>query len=191
MSSSSISAWLNWRTGLASVLIATLISVALFSLTDVNFSLSGLDLFFAVTTAISLAFNLWQLIRDKYKYAPLKNSLVGLFNDLKGRQLRAHQRILLITTPEGMSLDVEATRIQFYDFVQEMIQSLEQLREHVVASIHTVDPEVSNQHVFRAGDFGLTDQERKFKEEALQRFHQQARTAGAPGTPAAPGATPR
>src|SRR5690606_17733860 len=132
-----MSRWLNFRSIITAILLSLLISWGLFSAKGEEFKLSGLDLFFALTTLISLAFNLWQLFRDKYKYTPLKNSLIGLFNDLKGKQLRAHQRSMLIYTKHGLELPIEAARLEFYDFAQEMFQSLDQLREHVVASIQT------------------------------------------------------
>ena len=121
---------------------------------------------------------MWQLFRDRYKYEPLKNSLIGLFNDLKGRQLRAHQRQLLITSNAGMAAPVEAVRLEFYDFVEETKMSLEEVREHVVASIYTLDPNASTQQVFRAAEFGLNMKERQFREEGMDRFIQQSRVAG-------------
>lgn len=165
-----MSHWLNFRTVIGSLAIGALLSYGLFTLTDRQFSLSGLDLFFAITTVISLGFNLWQLFRDQYKYEPLKNSLIGLFNDLKGKQLRAHQRSMLIFSKQALELPVEATRLEFYDFAQEMSQSLDQLREHVVASIQTLDPNASTQQVFRAAEFGLTEQERRFRTQGMERF---------------------
>lgn len=180
--------WLNWRTAVGSIVLSVTFAVTLFAWTGQPFSLSGLDLFFAITTIISLGFNLWQLFRDRYKYAPLKDSLIGLFNDLKGRQLRAYQRQLLITSSASMSLPLDAVRLEFYDFVQETAQSLEQLREHVVASIHTLDPDASTQQVFRAAEFGLNEQERQFRQEGMQRFIENTRLApqGGPQTQAPP-----
>src|SRR5690606_8196316 len=90
--------------------------------------------------------------------------------DLKGKQLRAHQRSMLIYTKHGLELPIEAARLEFYDFAQEMFQSLDQLREHVVASIQTLDPDASTQQVFRAAEFGLTDQERRFREKGMEKF---------------------
>lgn len=173
-----INSWFNWRTAIGSILLGLLIAGTLFLSTGQSFSLSGLDLFFAITTVISLGFNLWQLFRDRYKYAPLKNSLIGLFNDLKHRQLRAHQRQILITSPAGMTASVEAVRLEFYDFVEETKMSLEEVREHVVAAIYTLDPDASTQQVFRAAEFGLNAKERQFREEGMDRFIQDSRLAG-------------
>ena len=160
--------WFTWRVAVGSIVLG------------LAFSLSGLDLFFAITTVISLGFNLWQLFRDRYKYTPLKDSLIGLFNDLKGRQLRAYQRQLLITSPAGNALAREAIQPEFYDFAAETTHSFEQLREHVVAAIHTLDPEASTQQVFRASEFGLNEQERRFRTEGMERFIQNARAAAQP-----------
>lgn len=170
-----MNAWLNWRTGISSITLALLMTLSLIQLTDKEFSLSGLDLFFATTTVISLGVNLWQLFRDRYKYTPLKNSLIGLFNDLKSRQLRAYRRQQLITSSSGAALSLEAIRLEFSDFGYETTQSLDQLREHVVAAIHTLDPDASTQQIFRASEFGLTDKERQFREEGMERFIENAR----------------
>lgn len=177
-----MSLWLNWKTAIASISLGLIVSFALFLLTGRSFMLSGLDLFFALTTIISLGFNLWQLFRDRYKYEPLKNSLIGLFNDLKSRQLRAHQRQLLVTSEAGAAATAEAMRLEFYDFVEETKIGLEQLREHVVAAIHTLDPEASTQQVFRAAEFGLTKKEREFREEGMDQFMENARAARAETT---------
>lgn len=180
-----MSGWFTWRTAIGSVVLGVFFAGALFWFTQRPFSLSGLELFFTITTLISLGVNLWQLFRDRYKYAPLRDSLIGLFNDLKGRSLRAYQRQLLITSPAGMALPLEAVRLEFYDFVQETTQSLEQLREHVVAAIHTLDPNASTQEVFRAAEFGLTEQERQFRKDGMDRFMASSRAAAPPGSPEA------
>ena len=61
--------WFNWKTAIGSIAFGLLFAVTLFIWTGQPFSLSGLDLFFALTTVISLGFNLWQLFRDRYKYS--------------------------------------------------------------------------------------------------------------------------
>ena len=127
------------------------------------------------------------MFRDRYKYAPLKNSFIGLFNDLKGRQMRAYQRQLLITSPAGQAASVESVRLEFYDFVQETMQSLEQLREHIVAAIQTLDPETSTRQIFRAAEFGLNEQERRFREEGMERYMRGTGMAGQPASTTAGG----
>lgn len=178
-----ISGWFTWQTAIGSVVLAVIFAGVLFWFTKQPFSLSGLELFFTLTTIISLGFNLWQLFRDRYKYAPLRDSLIGLLNDLKGRQLRAYLRQQLITSHAGMTLPIEAIRLEFYDFVQGTTQDLEQLKEHIVASIHTLDPNVSNKEVFRAAEFGLTDQELQFRKEGMERFIAASRAPATPGSP--------
>ena len=182
----------TFKSAVGSIVCGLVFAVALVYWTDRTFTLSGLDLFFAVTTVISLGFNLWQLFRDRYKYAPLKNSLIGLVNDLKNRQLRAHGRQILITSPAGVASSAEAVRLEFYDFAEETKLSLEQVREHVVAAIHTLDPDTSSSQVFHAAEFGLSEKERRFREEGLDRFMDNARAARsqAPQSPPANSSTP-
>ncbi len=102
---------LNARTWIVAGLLALVATSSLFMVSEREFTLSDTDLFFAITTVISLGFNLWQWFRDKYKYTPLKNSLIGLFNDIKGRQLRAFQRQELIASNVGMSLSLDNVRL--------------------------------------------------------------------------------
>lgn len=169
--------WLNWRTAVGSVVLSLVLAYGLFAVTGRSFSLSGLDLFFAVTTAVSLALNLWQLFRDRYKYAPLKDLLIGLLNDLKARGLRVHERQLMVDSPIGMQLPLEAVRFGFWDFTRETLHGLEQLREHVVAAIQVIDPAASTQQIFRAAEFGLNEQEKRLKEEGMERFIERTREA--------------
>lgn len=164
-----MSDWVTWRSVLVSIVIGVALSVLLFYFTEKSFTLSGLELFFAVTTLISLGLNLWQLIRDRYKYSPLKNSLIGLFNDLKGRQLRAYNRQQLLYSVAAMTAPIEAVRLEFYDSLQEAIQNLGQLREHVVACIHTIDPGASTERVYQASEFGLSEDERRLRAEYIRR----------------------
>src|SRR5688500_1326165 len=148
-------AWLNWKSVVSSIVLGLVFAFSLFLWTGRQFSLSGLDLFFAITTVISIAFNLWQLFRDQYKYDPLKNSLIALFNGLKGRQLRCVERRQMLTSPSSLAADANAMRREFYDFVGETTQTLDQLKEHVVGAIHTLGPTISNEQIFRAAEFGL------------------------------------
>lgn len=48
-------------------------------------TLSGLEIFFIVTTIISLVFNILQWRESKSSKEPLSNTLVGTFNDIKSK----------------------------------------------------------------------------------------------------------
>ncbi len=146
-------------------------------------SLSKLDLFFVLTTLVSLGFNLWQYFRDKYKFDPLKNALISLFNDLKDRQLRCYQRQSSLGAPLHSHADANILRVEFFDCLNEFLQSLEQLREHVVGAIHTLDPKAGEQFIFRAAEFGLNKQEREFREKNTERFVKQYEQQGQPAQP--------
>jgi hypothetical protein len=165
-----VKAWLNWRTAVASILLALVFTSFLWLFSERSLTLSGLDLFFAITTVISIGFNLWQLFRDRYKYEPLKNSFIGLFNDIKSRQLRAHFRQQLLTSSAGTAASAEQLRLEFYDFAEETKQSLDQIREHVVAAIHTLDNSISSQQVFKAADFGMSEEEKRQRAEGFKKY---------------------
>lgn len=162
--------WFGWRTAISSIALGTLFSSALWLASERTLALSGLDLFFALTTVLSIGFNLWQLFRDRYKYAPLKNSMVGLFNDIKSRQLRAHFRQQLVTSNASAAATADSVRLEFYDFAEETKQAFEQIREHVVAAIYTLDPDASTQQVFKASDFGLSENEKRLRDEGFERY---------------------
>lgn len=133
-------------------------------------SLSTLDLFFVGTTCISIAINIWQIARDRHKYAPLKYHLIALFNDLKSRQLRTFQREQLLLLPVTANLPQHAIVLSFVDFIRETQQGLEQLREQTVGAIYSVDPDVSGTQVFRAAEFGLNEEEMKIRKEHMRRY---------------------
>jgi hypothetical protein len=166
--------WFNWRTVVGSTVLAVILAGTLFLVAGKSFALSGLGLFFAITTVISMGMNMYQLIRDRMKYRmkyrPLNNQLIGVHNDLKNRGLRAYQRQLLLTTPEGMAADVNSLRLEFFDFTNETNLAFNTLREHVVAIIHTLDPNATSSRVFRAADFGLNEQERAFNATYMKRY---------------------
>ena len=185
-SKKNVNAWLNWRTGVASVLLAAVLVGTLWLFSERSLTLSGLDLFFAITTVVSIGFNLWQLFRDRYKYEPLKNSFIGLFNDIKSRQLRAHFRQQLLTSNAGTAATADQLRLEFYDFAEETKQSLDQIREHVVAAIHTLDGSISSQQVFKAADFGMSEDEKRLRAEGFQKYMQRLEAAGDHRAPAPP-----
>lgn len=126
-------------------------------------SLSGLDLFFFVTTVLSLMLNLLQIERDNQTYGPLRASLIALFNDLKARQLRATQRQQLLRQQKPD--EAGTLHLQFYDYTMESVSSYEQIKEHVVGAIHTLDPEISSAHIFTAANFGMTPEEIRRRNE--------------------------
>jgi hypothetical protein len=140
-------------------------------------ALSMLDVFFIVSALISLGFNLWQWVKDKNRYDPIVNALIGVFNDLKDRELRAYQKALLLEHQTFKAMSAEALRASFWDFAQEMIRANEQLREHIASVIYTLKPEASTETIYKAAEFGLTPEERQFRKQNAERYMQQFATA--------------
>ena len=170
----------NVRYYLVSIVSGLVGAAILFYANAVPFTLSGLDLFFAGTTIISLGFNLWQLSRERFKYEPLKNSLIAVFNDLKAKQLRAHNRQQLLLSASSQKSTLEATQREFFDFTAEMNLAFEQLKEHTVGAIHTLDASVSSSDVFRAANFGMTEDELRQRKEYLESFSRRTNQASGP-----------
>lgn len=136
--------------------------------------LDWLDLIFLILALISLGFNLYQFLRDRYKYQPLKNSLIALFNDLKSKQSRYRQRLRAISHSTNQDISALTVKAEFSDFIEESTRSLDQLREHVVGAIHTLDPSISDQSIFRASEFGLTDVEKATRKDMAERLSSMA-----------------
>lgn len=153
----------------------------------IPFTLSGLDLFFAATTVVSLGINLWQVSRERFKYDPLKNSLIAVFNDLKGKQLRTYNRQQLLLSPSSQKSTLEAIHREFFDFTAEMNLAFEQLKEHTVGQIHTLDPSVKSADVFQAAVFGMSEDDLRRRKEYLDSFA--SRSASASGPQAGPSPT--
>lgn len=141
-----------------------------------SLNLDALNLFFVVTTILSLAFNLYQFMQERHRHGPLRNALISLSNGLKAKQLRYHeaQSNVVALTKSGANINVLA--VELYDSIREILHDLEELREHVVGAVLTLDPNAS-EAVFRASEFGLNDQEKQFRREGMDRAIQRQREA--------------
>lgn len=150
--------------------------------------LTKLEVFFIATTLISLFFNVFQAMiwwRDqKNLFRPLSNSLVALFNDIKAKSLHCFFVQNTLWNPNNPHKEMDTLRWEYGAFTQTMITALQGFQESVVGVYTTLNPDDKDgAKVFRAADYGLTQQEREFKQKNLERL--QAQSAGpAPAAPA-------
>ncbi len=138
-------------------------------------NLTPLEIFFIVTTIISLFFNLYQLMlarREKSAVkAPLTNSLIALFNDVKSKSLFtfiAQQKIVSLDNPHTDIATLKWDYVQFTQNVQGALSGFQETLVGVLVTLNPDDPE--GKRSFRAADYGLTEQEKERKKQYMQQF---------------------
>jgi hypothetical protein len=143
--------------------------------------LTGLDIIFLGITIISVFLNIIQLLvwrRDrKNLYQPISNSLVGLFNDIKAKATHAYMNYQLLFNQINPHKDINTLRWEFAAFTQTVINYLQGFQEQVVAVLVSLSPnDRDGRQVFRAGEYGLTEQEKQMRQELMERFRKQQLT---------------
>lgn len=143
-------------------------------------SLTGLEIFFIVTTVISLVFNVLQWRDGKALRAPLTNALIAVFNDIKAKTNNVFFTYNTLFNPNNPHQDIATLRWEYGLFAQSVLGSLQGFQEQLVGLLVSLNPDDNDgARAFRASDFGLTFQEKTLKEENLKRYLAAA-TAPAP-----------
>lgn len=119
-------------------------------------------------TIISFIFNIIQYVNKKSVFKPIKNSLIGFFNDVKVKNIVCGLKQSTLWNPNNPHHEVYTLKWDFNDFIISMNQAYYGLQEHIVALLKTL--EVSDKEVFKAVDFGLTEKEKKMKDEWYKKF---------------------
>ncbi len=125
------------------------------------------ELIFLALAIISLVINIIQWQKKKTLYKPIKNDLVGLFNDIAVKRLHYYSTQKELEGQTNPYSDLNALKHSFLTFVSGTIIDLSGIREHVVAALKTMD--ISDREIFKASDFGLTAEEKKQQEEFFRR----------------------
>jgi hypothetical protein len=115
---------------------------------------------------ISLSVNVIQWQKKKTFYKPIYNALVGLFNAIKAKQIYCYTMRKAVESGNYTQSDKQI-RNNFSMFIQEILVDFEGIKEHLVAALKTMDK--SDKEIFRASDFGLTEAEKKQREEFFKR----------------------
>ena len=145
---------------------------------DVWLQLTKVEIFFILTTIVSLFINLFQFMiwwRDQNnRFRPLSNSLVALFNDVKAKSLHCYYIQNTLRNPKNPHTDLSTLRWEFISYTQTMIAALQGFQESVVGLLATLNPnDKDGTNVFRSSDYGLTEQERELKKKNFERFQEQ------------------
>ncbi len=141
--------------------------------------LTGLEIFFIVATVISLLYNAYQFMElRKFKQLmlnPIHSQIVGLFNDIKSKLTTIFLTQQLLTNPKSPHKDLETLRWEYYLFTFTIVGYLNGFQEIVRGVLATLKPEdKTGEAAFKAADYGLTEQERKIRDEYVKRYATQA-----------------
>jgi hypothetical protein len=140
--------------------------------------LTFLEVVFIITTIVSLFFNFFQFAvwwRDrKNLYQPISNNLVGLFNDIKAKTAYAYTKQQLHYSKTNPHKEINTLRWEFADFNQTVISYLQGFQESVVALILSLNPKDRlGFQAFRATEYGLTDEEKKMRQDWMEHSRRQ------------------
>ena len=131
-------------------------------------NLTGLEIFFIGTTILALFLNLYQLmlsIKAKASLqAPLSNSLIALFNDVKSKSTSVFDTQQFLFHKQNPHKDIDTLRWEYFQFTKNVINFLNGFQENLVGALVTLNPEdKQGEKAFKAADYGLTEQEKEFK----------------------------
>lgn len=134
-------------------------------------NLTALEVFFIVTTLISLVFNVIQWRDSKASKEPLSNTLVAMFNDIKSKSTNIYQTYNILFSPNNPHKDIATLRWEYGLFAQSILSHLQGLQEQVVGLIVSLRPDdKEGQLAFRASEYGMTNQERDLRQQNLERL---------------------
>jgi len=152
---------------------------------DVMLSLTLLDIFFISATIVSLFFNLYQFMlgrrEKKALQAPLTNALIGLFNDIKSKNLTIYVTQQSLFNTMNPHTQIETLRWEYYNFTQSVIGYLNGFQEALGGALVTLNPKDKEGNLaFRASDYGLTEDEKEFRKQSTHQWRAQQSRAGSP-----------
>lgn len=147
-------------------------------LQEVVLNLRTLEIFFIITTILSLFLNLYQLMRARKEKAalraPLSNSLIALFNDVKSKTTSVFETQQVLFSKQNPHKEIETLRWEYFQFTKNVINFLSGLQESLAAALVTLNPEdKEGEKVFKAANYGLTEQEKELKQGYMERFKDQ------------------
>ena len=118
------------------------------------------DLVSWAITIISVCVIVIQRQKKRALYRPICNALVGLFNSIKTKQ------IYFYSIQKALEKD-DVNKASFLPSIQAITVDLEGIKEHLVAALKTM--EISDKKIFKASDFGLTEEEKRQREAFFQK----------------------
>lgn len=134
-------------------------------------SLTGLEVFFIITTIISFVFNLLQWRERKASRDPLSNALIGIFNDIKSKTNEVFFAYNALFNPNNPHKDVPTLRWEYGLFMQNVLGFFRGLQEQVVGVLVSLRPDdKEGKLAFRAADYGLTEQDKELRKQSFEQI---------------------
>jgi hypothetical protein len=145
---------------------------------NVVLNLTWLEIFFIATTILSLFFNLYQLMTAKKEkaalQAPLSNSLIALFNDVKSKTTSVFETQQFLFHKQNPHKDIDTLRWEYLQFTKTVTNFLNGFQENLVGALATLNPEdKQGVKAFKASDYGLTEQEKEIRRGYMNRLKEQ------------------
>lgn len=137
--------------------------------------LSLFDIITICIAIISVFFNLYQFMDSrKFKQQllnPIHSQLVGLFNDIKSKLGTTYITQQLLSNPKNPHKDLDTLKWEYYLFTFAVLGFLNGFQEIARAALSTLKPEDKiGEAAFRAADYGLTQEERKLRDELVKQY---------------------
>ena len=130
------------------------------------------EIFTSTVAIISIVINIIQWQKSRLFIKPIYNGMLGLFNDIKSKILPCYQKQAILFNADNPHKDAETLRWDFYEFAQQIISYLEGFKEHIVAVLKSM--EKSEKEIFKAAEFGLTEDEKIRQKEFLELWHKRS-----------------
>ncbi|MDD1779286.1 MAG: hypothetical protein LUQ65_14055 [Candidatus Helarchaeota archaeon] len=145
---------------------------------EVVLNLTTLEIFFIITTILSLFLNLYQLMTARKEKAalraPLSNSLIALFNDVKSKTTSLFETQQFLFSKQNPHKEIDTLRWDYFQFTKNVINFLSGFQESLVGTLVTLNPEdKEGEKAFKAANYGLTEQEKELRRGYMERFKDQ------------------
>jgi len=136
--------------------------------------LNWLEIFFIITTIVSLFFNIMQWRDRRNLKLPISNSLLAMFNDVKNKGNHVSLVQQLLYSPAFPHKDLQTLKFEYAHFTQTVMNYLWGFQEAIVGILVTLNPNDKEGHqAFRATDYGLTADEKQWRKEWIERLRAQ------------------
>lgn len=142
---------------------------------NVVLRLTGLEIFFIITTLISIGFNFYQFVESrsmkKELHIPIYSALVGLFNDIKLKRLNAYLQQSYVASDRNPHTELNTIKWEYQQFCLSVATSMQGFQETVTAILLTLNPkDKEGKEVFSASNFGLSDTERLIRDQNIRQY---------------------
>jgi hypothetical protein len=139
------------------------------------FSFTGLEIFTIGTTIVSLFYNLWQFLEARKNksevFKPISNNLIAIFNNIKTGQNTAYYLKQNLNDKTNPHKDLETLRYEYTNYLQNNMNYLDGVKELLVGALISINPnDKTGENVFKASDYGLTEEDRQRKKEFMKNW---------------------